>query len=93
MMEIQKTHIVCSEAGHDKGKYFYVTDTDGEFLLLADGKTRKLLMPKRKKRKHVCFCAESGQPAAEKIRRGETLTDGDVRKTLGIARRQGTLER
>ncbi len=92
-MEIKKTQIVRSCAGHDKGKYFYVADTDGEYLLLADGKTRKLKTPKRKKRKHVVYCAESGEPAAGKNQRGEPLTDGDIRKTLGVFRRQIASER
>jgi hypothetical protein len=64
-----------------------------DFLLLADGKTRRLERPKRKKQKHVSFSAEGVQPAAGKLRRGETPTDGDIRKTLGIFRRQGAQER
>ena len=32
--------IVMSVAGHDKGFYYVVLDVDGEFVLVANGKTR-----------------------------------------------------
>ena len=41
-MDIARSDIVKSIAGRDQGKYFFVLDVDGEFLLLADGKTRKM---------------------------------------------------
>ena len=41
--------IVRSLAGHDRGGLFCVLDTDGPYLLLCDGKRRKLENPKRKK--------------------------------------------
>ena len=40
-MEIAKSNIVRSEAGRDKGKLFCVLAVEGEYLLLADGKSRK----------------------------------------------------
>ena len=55
---------------------------EGEFLLLADGKTRRLEKPKRKKRKHVVFQARFDCRTAEKIRSGEKLANSDLRKTL-----------
>lgn len=47
--------IVRSAAGHDKGELFCVVGTQGEFLLLCNGKQRKLSAPKRKKPRHVDF--------------------------------------
>ena len=38
--------IVRSLAGHDRGGLFCVLDTDGPYLLLCDGKRRKLENPK-----------------------------------------------
>ena len=40
--------IVRSLAGHDRGGLFCVLDTDGPYLLLCDGKRRKLENPKRR---------------------------------------------
>ncbi len=44
---------VMSTAGHDKGLLLCVIDCDGEWLYVADGRTRKVQKPKRKKPKHI----------------------------------------
>ncbi|MBR6593704.1 MAG: KOW domain-containing RNA-binding protein [Clostridia bacterium] len=46
---------VVSLAGRDKGFYFCVIGADGEHLLLADGRHRRIDNPKRKKLKHLLF--------------------------------------
>ena len=38
-MKVQKSQVVVSLAGRDKGKYFFVLAREGEFVLLADGST------------------------------------------------------
>ena len=81
-MDIARSDIVKAVAGRDKGKLFFVMDVEDDFLLLADGKTRKLERPKRKKRKHVVFQARIDCPATEKIRSGDRLTNSELRKTL-----------
>ena len=52
-MEVDKSSLIVSKAGRDKGQLFYVIDTDEQYVYLADGKSRKLEKLKRKKRKHV----------------------------------------
>ena len=52
-MDIAKSNIVRSVAGRDAGSLFFVLAAEGDFLLLADGKQRRLESPKRKRRKHV----------------------------------------
>ena len=52
-MELAKSDIVLSLSGRDKGKYFFVVETAGDYALIADGKRRKLERPKRKKQKHL----------------------------------------
>ncbi len=81
-MDIARSDIVKATAGRDQGKLFFVLAVEGEYLLLADGKTRRLERPKRKKRKHVVFRARFDCLAAEKIRDGEKLSNSDLRKTL-----------
>ena len=46
-MDIARSDIVKSTAGRDKGKFFFVLGVEEDFLLLADGKTRRLESPKR----------------------------------------------
>lgn len=48
-----KGTVVKSIAGHDKESLFVVVGNDGEFVLVADGKHRKLLKPKKKNSKHL----------------------------------------
>ena len=81
-MEIAKSNIVRSDAGRDKGKLFVVLAVEGEFLLLADGKSRKVENPKRKKRKHTAFVTSSDCRVAEKIRSEEKVTNSELRRTL-----------
>ena len=81
-MDIAKSMIVQSAAGRDKGRLFFVLETEGDFLLLADGKTRRVERPKRKKRKHTVFAMVSDTRVAEKSRNGEKITNSEVRRTL-----------
>ena len=81
-MEIAKSDIVRSIAGRDQGKLFFVLDTDGEFLVLADGKTRRLEAPKRKKRKHAVLVGSNESCVAKKIRSEEKVTNSELRRTL-----------
>ena len=81
-MDIVKSNIVKSTAGRDEGDLFFVLDTQEEFLLLADGKRRRVENPKRKKCKHVAYVGESHSVVAEKIRSSEKITNSELRKAL-----------
>lgn len=81
-MEITKAHLVEATAGRERGKVFFVLDTDGEYLLLADGKSRRIEAPKRKKRKHARFLADGDGRVAEKIRENERVTNSELRRAI-----------
>ena len=81
-MEVDKSSLIVSKAGRDKGQLFYVIDTDEQYVYLADGKSRKLEKPKRKKRKHVEQVPRTESRIAEKIRNGEKVLNGELRKEL-----------
>ena len=85
-MEIAKSNIVRSAAGRDKGKLFVVLAVEGEFLLLADGKARKVEHPKRKKRRHVLFVSAEVTRLSEKIISNEKITNSELRRTLAAYR-------
>ncbi len=42
-----------SKQGHDKGRLFLITEDEGEYVFLADGRYRTVEKPKKKKRKHI----------------------------------------
>lgn len=81
-MEIDKSSLVVSKAGRDQGQLFYVVDTDEQYVYLADGKSRRLEKPKRKKRKHVQQVPRTESRIAEKIRNGEKVLNSELRKEL-----------
>ena len=81
-MEVDKSSLIVSKAGRDKGQLFYVIDTDEQYVYLADGKIRKLEKPKRKKRKHVEQVPRTESRIAEKIRNGEKVLNSELRKEL-----------
>jgi ribosomal protein L14E/L6E/L27E len=47
--------IIKSKAGRDKGSLLMVLAVEDPYVLLADGRGRKLEKPKRKKIKHVAL--------------------------------------
>ena len=81
-MEVDKSSLIVSKAGRDKGQLFYVIDTDEQYVYLADGKSRKLEKPKRKKRKHVEQVPRTESRIAEKIRNDEKVLNSELRKEL-----------
>lgn len=58
-MSFKPEAIVQSLKGRDKGEYFFVLRQDEKYVLLADGKHRKLESPKRKNLRHVKFLPDS----------------------------------
>ena len=81
-MDIATSNIVKSIAGRDAETLFFVLGTEGDFLLLADGKRHKVESPKRKRRKHVAFVSECDAPVAEKIKNSEKVTNSELRKAI-----------
>ncbi len=55
--------VVVSKKGHDLGKVYIVIDLCGDFALVADGRTRKISNPKKKRLKHLkdTFVCYEGQ--------------------------------
>ena len=88
-MDIARSNIVKSIAGRDAGSLFFVLATEGDFLLLADGRRRRVETPKRKRRKHVELVQEGGGPAADKIRSSEKITNSELRKALAACTGSG----
>ena len=81
-MMITESDIVISLNGRDMNKAFFVIGIEDEYVLLADGKGRKIEKPKRKKLKHVKFVSKSDYRVSEKIRNNERLTNSDLRRAL-----------
>ena len=81
-----KAQIVRSLAGHDRGRLYCVLEEREDFLYLADGKTRRVNAPKRKRRSHAAVVGESRHPAIEKVRAGQPVGDRELRRALAAFR-------
>ncbi len=82
-MEVQRGQIMRSLAGHDKGDFQVVLKLDGAFAYMADGKRRKLEIPKKKKLKHL---APTGTVLGEK----SLSTNRQIRMALAHYREHTT---
>ena len=87
-MEISKSDLVQSVAGRDKGMLFFVIDTDGVYVSLANGKERRVEKPKRKKEKHVRKLPRHDSSLTVKIRSGEHILNSELRRELAAYSRQ-----
>ena len=84
--------VVVSTAGRDQGEWFYVIAEDPTYLFLANGKDRTLDRPKRKKRKHVQKVLRSETRVAEKLRQGDKVLNGELRRDLAFLARENASE-
>lgn len=55
MYTVEQGRVVRSIAGHDKGEFFVVVKDEDNFVLLCNGKERKLENPKKKNKKHIAL--------------------------------------
>ena len=90
--DITISDVVISTAGRDHGEWFYVVNEDPIYLFLANGKDRTLDKPKRKKRKHVQKVLRSETRVAEKLRHGDKVLNGELRRDLAFLARETTSE-
>ena len=90
--DINISDVVVSTAGRDAGEWFYVIDEDQTYLFLANGKDRPLDKPKHKKRKHVQKVLRSETRVAEKIKEGNKVLNGELRRDLAFLARENASE-
>ncbi len=89
---INVSDVVVSTAGRDTGEWFYVISQDPVYLYLANGKDRQLDKPKRKKRKHVQKVLRSETRVADKLRSGDKVLNGELRRDLAFLARENASE-
>ena len=81
-MDIAKADIVISTAGRDRGGWFFVVSAENGYALIADGKSRKIEVPKRKKLKHVRRVTRTDSRTAQKLLSGEAVLNSELRRDL-----------
>ena len=89
-MKIDTADIVISLNGRDEGKRFLVIGTQDEYSFIADGKSRRIEKPKRKKNKHLLLEDRDNGLAAQKLISGEKVANSEIRRVLaGYAAKRG----
>ena len=76
--------IVQSLAGHDKENLFVIIKICGEYVYLADGKSRKFLSPKRKKIKHIKKVCTASKELVEQIESGKSIGNQRLQKAIKL---------
>lgn len=74
--------IVYALTGRDAGKCFAVISAKDNYLYLCDGKNRKVDTPKKKNIKHVTPEVVNDEFIADKIKKGEMLTNKEIRASI-----------
>lgn len=79
MAEYEIGSLVRSLAGHDRDSFLIIIKEDAEYVYLADGKTRSIRKPKRKKKKHLQTIQSKDDSLQKKLMSGEHVTDEEIK--------------
>jgi ribosomal protein L14E/L6E/L27E len=75
--------LVSSRAGRDaKRKYLVIELLDSNFVLIADGYTRKVSQPKKKNIKHLVIHRPIATDIATAIRHQQKITNQQIRASI-----------
>lgn len=81
-MEKYEGLVVKSRAGRDNGQLYLVIRTDGDFVYVANGDTRKIEAPKKKKLKHIQKTSFYAEDIKIKLLENKLVENHEVRKAL-----------
>jgi hypothetical protein len=71
-----------SLAGHDRGEIYLVLGTDGDDVILVNGKNRSMERPKRKRCRHIQPIRHFAKELQEAAASVECWNDENVRKMI-----------
>lgn len=83
-MNISMGQLVTSSAGRDQANIYLVIGIKKKYLLLVNGRTRKLNNPKQKNIRHVNVLKGIAQGVADKLHSGIKITDEEVRQAISV---------
>ncbi len=83
MNEPELGMLVTARAGRDKGGAFLIVGRfDEAHALIADGRVRKALRPKKKKLRHLNVEPGCAEDIRDKLKRGEAVQDAEIRRAI-----------
>lgn len=83
MNQLEVGQVVRSLAGRDKGQFLIVCEVlDQNFVMVCDGKLRKISSPKKKKIKHLAKTNHIVTMFKTKQENGEKISNAEIRHWL-----------
>ena len=80
---MEQGDLVVPVRGRDKGRMMLIAGkTDSRYLLLCDGRLRKIESPKRKLEKHVEWLSSAEGTVPDKLRKHEKVTNAELRRCI-----------
>ena len=72
-----------SRAGHDIGQIYIIIKEAGEYVYLADGKTKTLERPKRKNKKHIQVIRKGSDPElTDKLQNSQPIYNEEIKHLI-----------
>jgi ribosomal protein L14E/L6E/L27E len=92
VVNILMGQLVTSSAGRDQADvYLVVGIKENKYLLLVNGRERKVKNPKQKNIRHVNVLEAIALDVAEKIQIGMKITDEEIRQAIKVLHKPDNL--
>ena len=87
MVEYKKGYFAKSKAGHDHGKIYIIIEGTHEtgkedIVMVADGVTKTVEKPKKKRTKHLQIIYRWDEAIFEKMTKGQKLANEDIKAAI-----------
>lgn len=79
--------LAVSRAGHDSTTIYVIIGEDGEYVYLADGRTRTVDRPKKKNRKHIQVIKKMQMEKPE-----DGFKDPEIRKAIKMYQEEANVK-
>ena len=80
--------LATSKAGHDRNQVFVVIEETNDFYLIANGTTKPLAKPKKKKKIHLQLIKNIPSELLDVIQEYKTLDDLAIKRILKVYNRR-----
>ncbi len=88
MRELVCGQVVKSKAGRDKGKLFVIVEKADAYVYLADGQSRRIENPKKKKSKHIQPTNTVIDTLKSKLDYSDKVSNTEIRKKLAVVQEE-----
>lgn len=84
--------IITSVSGRDKDRHYIVMKAEDKFVWICNGKLHKTDKPKKKNIKHITLIKSANEAMADRLRKGDLVTNKEIRKSISETMKQAEAE-